>query len=82
MAGSLVVTRIRFAAFGWSQPIVNLPLEDEYLAKLQVTLPDQKTLSIRFEAGDFDPNQSGKIEIRFTTPKAALFQQRVARKIQ
>ncbi len=71
--GSLVVTQERFAAFTFSKPIVNIPLKAEALEKLRCELEGNARLLVAFEAAAFDDDASGKVECRFSTPKAHLF---------
>ncbi len=76
--GSIVLTEIRFAAFQFSRPVINVPLEREHLEKLNLSLDDEDELRVRFEAGDFHEDWSGTIECRFSTPSARLFLDRLS----
>ncbi len=71
--GSLMITGNRFAAFAFSRSVIDIPLEGEYLRKLQYQLDDKQRLEVRFKAEDFQPDSSGEIECRFNTPYAADF---------
>lgn len=75
--GSLVVTGLRFAAFQFSKPLINVPLGDERLKKLDCSVEGESLLRVRFESADFQENTSGSVECRFQTPKARLFLERL-----
>ena len=66
LVGSLVLTEKRFAAFQFSKPLINVPLEREHLEKLNLSLEGEDELRVRFEAGDFHEDWSGTIECRFS----------------
>jgi hypothetical protein len=74
--GSLVITERRVAAFVFSRAVVDLPLDHPQLADLRVTTVGD-TLSITFDAGLFHQGWSGTIEIRLSTPRALLYQDRL-----
>jgi hypothetical protein len=76
-SGSLVITRLRFAAFAYSKPLVNVPLDDEHLAKLELALDGGEVLIVAFEAGDFHTDRSGWIQCSFATPMATAFHERL-----
>jgi hypothetical protein len=77
--GSLVITEERVAALTPFRPLVNLPLEKERLADLQLSLLDEETLSIGFDASTYHEEWSGSVEMRFSTPKARLFLEQLQR---
>lgn len=76
-AGSLVITEVRFAAFAFSRPLVNVGLHDDHLRALDLAVPRTGLLSIRFDAGAFDTQSSGSVECRYHTDKARLFVERL-----
>jgi len=69
-AGSVVVTRLRFAAFAFAKPLVNLPLADEKLELLELAVPKKNQLLVRFDAGDFHQGWKGTVACRFSTELA------------
>lgn len=69
-AGSIVLTDVRFVAFAFSRPVVNVPLAGDYLDRLKLTIPSEGQLLIEFDAGDFDGGYSGEVACRFRTPLA------------
>lgn len=77
--GSVVLTQQRLVGFGFSKPLVNVPLDDPHLAKLEIAAEGDAVLCIAFDAADFDAQQSGRIECRWRTPQARLFADRLTR---
>jgi hypothetical protein len=75
--GSIVLTGKRFAAFQYSKPIINVPLEDKWLEELRCSLKDETTLCVQFDAAAFHERWSGSIECRFSTRYAPLFLERL-----
>ena len=76
-AGSLVVTAQRFAGFAFSKPLVNIPLHDDRLRALELSVPQDGVLHISFDAAVFDIQRSGSVECRFDTENARTFLERV-----
>jgi len=74
--GSIVVTESRFAAFSLSRPIINVPLEREKLKLLELSVPRDGLLLVKFEAGDFHDGWKGTVECRFSTHLARMFLER------
>ena len=75
--GSLVLTRLRFAAFAFSKPLVNLPLEKGKLSLLALSVPKSNKFLVKFNAGDFHEGWKGRIECRFSTELAQMFFERL-----
>ena len=76
--GSLVVTELRFAAFAFRRPVINVPIEGPHIGKLAGSLEkDGNVLVVAFESADFHDDWSGAIECRFRTTKARLFLERL-----
>lgn len=73
LVGSLVITNLRFAAFTFSKPLVNLPLEKDRLDLLELSVPKRNKFLVKFNAGDFHESWKGTIECRFTTELADMF---------
>ena len=78
ITGSLVVTGLRFAAFAFSRPLINVPLDDTRRA-LGCSVEGESILLVGFEAGAFQEDASGSIECRFRTPMARMFLERLER---
>ncbi len=68
--GSVVLTQLRFAAFSFSRPVINVPRNDKRLSLLELSLPKDGLLCVKFNAGDFHDGWSGSVECRFHTPLA------------
>jgi hypothetical protein len=77
LVGSVVITELRFAAFAFSKPLVNLPLEKEKLALLDLSVPKRNRLLVKFNAGDFHEGWKGALECRFSTELADMFLERL-----
>ncbi len=76
-AGSLVVTQLRFAAFSFSRPMVNVPLRDPRLSLLDTKVGPGNALMVKFDAHSFHEEWKGRVECRFTTSVADRFVQRL-----
>ncbi len=73
IVGSLVITNRRFAAFAFSKPLVNLPLESDQLGLLALSVPRKNNFLVKFSAADFHEDRKGTIECRFKTELAEIF---------
>ncbi len=77
-AGSLVVTELRFAAFAFSRPVVNVPLRDPRLNLLDITVDRRKALMVKFDAHMFHEEWKGTVECRFASSVAHMFVERLS----
>ena len=77
-AGSIVLTEQRLVAYAFATHVINVPVTHPHFSKLQVTVEKQDRLCIAFDASDFHDDQSGTIELRFRTPQALSFLERLA----
>jgi hypothetical protein len=77
IVGSIVITKRRFAAFAFSKPLVNLPLEKKKLSLLELSVPKRNKLLVKFNAGDFNEGWKGTIACRFSTELADRFLERL-----
>ena len=68
--GSVIVTNVRLVALMYSNFAVNVPLTDERIRQLQISVEGDRLL-IAFDPKLFHDNWSGTIEYRFRTPQAA-----------
>ena len=75
--GSIVLTRLRFAAFTFSRPIINVSVNDSRLKLLELSVPIENVLSVKFDAAAFHEGWEGSVECRFTTNSARLFVERL-----
>lgn len=69
---SIALTRTRLVALRHSSPIINVPLRDERIRQLRLSLEGGQTLLVAFDAAVFHDDWSGTIEYRFRTPQAQL----------
>ena len=76
-AGSLVVTGLRFAAFAFSRPMVNVPLRDPGLNLLDIKVDGGKALIVRFDAHSFHEEWKGTVQCRFASSVAHMFVERL-----
>jgi hypothetical protein len=72
-AGSLTLTEQRFAGFAFSKPLINVPLHDDRLLALEMSVPRDGVLHIRFDPAVFDIQRSGSVECRFHTGNALRY---------
>jgi len=76
-SGSVAITQKRVIAFAFSKRVINVPFDDPRLRKLNCSAEDDACLCFSFEAADFNPEMSGSVEVRFATPQAQLFAEKV-----
>jgi hypothetical protein len=76
-AGSLVLTEQRFAAFAFSKPLINIPLHDDRLRALEISVPRDGLLEIEFDPSVFDLQASGSVRLRYRTANALIYLERV-----
>src|SRR5438105_3688891 len=69
----VAMTGIRIVALRYGNPVINVPLDDERLRKMQFSVERQGTLLVRFDASLFHHDWSGTIEYRLRTDHAADF---------
>ena len=77
LAGSLVLTEQRFVAFAFSKPLVNIPLHDDRLRALEISVPRNGVLEITFDPSVFDLQASGSVTCRYSTDDALTYLERV-----
>ena len=76
-AGSLVLTEQRFAAFDFSKPLVNIPLHDDRLRALEISVPREGVLEVQFDPSVFDLQASGSVRVRYSTDTALTYLERL-----
>jgi hypothetical protein len=64
-----------------SSPIINVPLTDARLLRLNISLEKHDVLLIAFDASLFHNDWSGAIEYRFRTAQAQAFWETLAAQI-
>ncbi|MET0753213.1 MAG: hypothetical protein ABWZ66_07560, partial [Pyrinomonadaceae bacterium] len=70
---SIALTNSRLLAFAYSNPIIDVPLNDARFGQLQFSLEAAGTLLVAFDASLFHIDWSGTIEYRFRTTQAQAF---------
>lgn len=71
--GSLVLTGTRLAGYVFGKTIVNVPLDDDRLHKIDWFAHPRGALALRLDAGLFQPDWEGTIEVTFHTGQARDF---------
>lgn len=69
MIGWLVLTKKQLCMYG-NVGVLNINIPREQFAKVTATVENLSHLQIKIEIGDFEPNYSGEITLRFKTPTA------------
>ena len=57
--------------------IIGMPFSEAKFSELKISLEKEGLVCVAFDASTFNENWSGKIEYRFSTPKAKLFLERI-----
>ena len=70
---SIALTEVRLLGLRYSQTIINVPLTDERIRRMQFSQERSDTLLVAFDAALFHDDWSGKIEYRFRTMQAQDF---------
>ena len=70
---SIVLTQTRLLALRYTNETINVPLADERLRRLQISLEEGDTLCVAFDPSIFHDDWSGTIEYRFRTTQAQAF---------
>ncbi|MGB7922588.1 MAG: hypothetical protein WCF57_05030 [Pyrinomonadaceae bacterium] len=70
---SIVLTELRLVALRFSQTIINVPLADERIRRMNFSLEASGALLAAFDAALFHQDWSGKIEYRFRTEYGPIF---------
>lgn len=72
-SGTIALTRLRLLALQFSNPVINVPLDDKRLQQVQFSVEGADKILIAFNANLFHDDWSGTLEYRFRTPQAAAF---------
>ena len=78
-AGSLVLTGQRFVAHAFSRPVLNVSPDDPRLNQVQIEAPDPETFTLTYDVALFRPRWSGTVTLRYRTPLAPSFVERLVR---
>ena len=71
--GSIILTEVRLLGLGYSSTIINVPLTDQRLRRIQLSVEGNDLLLVAFDAALFHDDWSGSVEYRFRTPQAHDF---------
>ncbi len=69
-AGSIALTKTRIVGLAYSKFLINAPLSDERLRKMNFSVESNGALCVAFDAALFHADWSGTIEYRFKTEEA------------
>jgi len=69
-AAAIVVTQERLVGYRLRERIIDVPLNDLRLARIDFTVEQGETLAVCFDANLFQTDWKGRIEYRFRTPLA------------
>lgn len=75
--GCIALTKLRLVALQYSSQAINVPLNDERIRRLRISIEGEETLLISFDPGLFHADWSGTMEYRFHTPQARAFLERL-----
>lgn len=70
--GSIALTQRRFLAYQWRTPVINVPLEREFIDKLECCAKGGG-IEVAFDAAEFNPKHSGSIAVFFASDRARVF---------
>ncbi len=70
---SIALTQARLVGLRFSQIIINVPLTDKRIGKMNFSLETSGALLAAFDAGLFRQDWSGKVEYRFRTMYGQAF---------
>jgi len=76
--GFLALTRKRMVGYAYGRRLLHVPFDSPRLRDLDVKLIGPDRLEIAFEASDFQDRMSGRVRLRFTTPRAGEFLEALA----
>ena len=68
--GAIVLTKVRLLAVSGNNKLVDVPLSDERLRKMQFTVEDDGAFLIRFDASLFHDDWSGTIEYKYKSDES------------
>ncbi len=69
--GAVAITRERLLVYAFSKRVLDIHLSDPTTDRVTIGCPNPDTLSIRLEAGDFNPDACGQITYWLMTAEAA-----------
>lgn len=80
-SGAIALTQNRLVAQQYAELVINVPLRDERLKSMHISLQGSDVLLIAFDAALFHHDWSGKVEYRFRTPHARAFLDRLPKRV-
>jgi len=77
-SGFLALTDIRLVSYAYGKPIINVPISDPRIAEIHSELTRSDRLELSFESSKFHADREGMITVRFNTPLAHQFHDRIS----
>jgi hypothetical protein len=71
--GSIRLTKVRLVSLQSLSQAIDVPLTDERIRSMRISVGKERTLLIAFDPSLFHPDWSGTIEYRFRTTEAEAF---------
>jgi len=79
--GSIILTRARLVSLQSLSQAIDVPLTDERIRSMRISVEKEDTLLIAFDPSLFHPDWSGTIEYRFRTAEAKAFVEKLREQI-
>lgn len=82
ICGSIVLTEKHLLAFQFRKTAIGVGWGDRQVKKLKCHVEGRKTLCIQYDAGDFNPDCSGHVTLRYNTESASKILSRIKKLIR
>ena len=79
--GCIILTQVRLVSLQSLSTAIDVPLADERIRRLQISVEREGTLLVAFDPSLFHPGWSGTIEYRFRTTEAEAFLEKLRERI-
>ena len=79
--GCIILTKVRLVSLQSLSQAIDVPLTDERIRNMQISVEKEDTLLIAFDPSLFHPDWSGTIEYRFRTTEAEAFVEKLRARI-
>ncbi|MBN2292094.1 MAG: hypothetical protein JXM70_06695 [Pirellulales bacterium] len=76
--GSIMLTSKRIVAFAGKKPVVNIEYDDPRMEAVKIIAESDERLLISFDTSEFHTDQSGTIELRYSTPETERISEIIA----
>ena len=79
--GCIALTQVRLVSIQSLSQTIDVPLTDERIRSMRISVEQEDTLLVAFDPSLFHPGWSGTIEYRFRTTEAAKFVEKLRERI-